>query len=573
MQLLAVNNSGNQINSTEVAVVPIDVLGLDNAVGSPQPVSVLADGGIHTSTVTFGPILDTFGNQVPDGSLVLSSAASCAAVTSAGSCISSAGGQIVNGGASPSGASYRVFTVQNGSVVVTYADQNITSRTGQTQTANVVLLEASSSGAVQSSTELGVVPVLLAGLTTAQGSASPTAVHADGGDYRSQITMSNFKDSTGNPVPDGTVIGLSAASCATVTTSGSCITSAGGKIIGGTTASNNNNFQLFTITNGQVVAQYSSQGVAVSSGQKTAAVQIAPATPQGTVISTTAVGTISVQLMAPSTATVAFNPDDVFSDGGAHLSQITISGLLDANGTPVPDGAKVGLSAVSCAAVTSGGSCITSAGGQILSAGVSPGDGTVVSGNSNFRMFTVAGGQVQSAYSDQSVSSGVNQTQIARVAVVPLDSTGSTVLTTTAFGSGAVNLHGTSSATANGPGTLSISGGGSGTITFSGIKDSAGNTVPDGTIVLATTGNCSTTNTSGSCNSSTGGTISGGTTSTWNGNYQQFTVVSGSVTMTYSAAGASVGTARVQIIPAKSDGTGIGSTSLNGGVWAITITN
>src|SRR6202008_3057910 len=145
---------------------------------------------------------------------------------------------------------------------------------------------------------------------------------------------------------------------------------------GGKTATSNTNFQLFTITNGQVVTQYSSQGVRVSSGEQTAVVAVVAATPQGNIISRTALATVSVQLMAPSTATVAITPVDVFSDGAAHMAQITISGLLDADGvTPVPDGSKVGVTAVNCAALTTAGGCVSSAGGQILPAGVSPGDG------------------------------------------------------------------------------------------------------------------------------------------------------------------------------------------------------
>ena len=574
VQLLAANNSGNQTNRTEVAITSVEVLGLDNAIGSPQPVSILADGGVHTSTVTFGPILDAFGNPVPDGSLVLATAAFCGAITTAGGCVNSVGGQIVNGGASPSGSNYEVFTVQNGSVVVTYADQNITSVPGQSQTANVALVEANASGAVQSRNELGIVPVQLVGLTSAQGTVSPSAVHADGGDYRSNITISNFRDAVGNPVPDGTQVGVTAVNCASLTTAGGCIFSAGGTIIGGTTATSNTNFQLFTITNGQVVTQYSSQGIRVSSGEQTAVIAVVAVTPQGNVISRTALATVSVQLMAPSTATVALTPVDVFSDGAAHMSQITISGLLDADGvTPVPDGSKVGLTVVNCAALTTAGGCIFSAGGQILPAGVSPGDGTVLASNSNFEMFTVSGGKVLAAYSDVGVSTGLNQTQIANIAVVSLDSTGTTVLNRNALGSGGLNLHGTSSTSASGPATLSIGAQGSGAVTFSGIKDSAGNTVPDGTIVLAAIGNCVTLTTAGGCNFSTGGTLSGGTTSTWNSSYQQFTVVNGSVTMTYSVAGATVGTATVQLVPATSTGIGLSRNVLNGGTWAITITN
>jgi len=574
VQLLPATNSGNQIGSTEIAIAPINVLGLDNAIGTAQPASVLADGGIHTSTVTFGPILDTFGNPVPDGSLVLASAAFCAARFSNGNCVNSLGGQIVDGATSPSGSSFKVFTVHNASVSVTYADQNLTSAPGQIQTANVVLLEANSSGAVQSSTELGIVPVLLSGLTTAQATANPSAVHADGGDYRSTVTISNLKDASGNPVPDGTVVAISAAFCASRLTNGNCVNSFGGVIFGGTPMPGNSSFQLFTVTNGQVVAQYSSQGVAVTSGQQTATVQVLTVTPQGSLISSTLVATVAIQLLAPATSTVTVNPVDIFSDGGSHLTQVTITGLLDADGvTPVPDGSKVAISAAFCAARLSNGNCINSVGGQILSGGNSPGDGTTFSGNANFAVFTVAGGKVVAAYADQFITSSANQTQLANVQVLPMNNTATSILTSTEIGLGAVNLHGATSATASGPATLSIGAHGSGAVTFSGIKDSAGNTVPDGTVILATTVSCGTRFSDGNCVGSTGGTLTGGTTSPWSGNYQQFTVVNGSISMTYSVTGASVGTASVQLLPSQPNGTGIGNASLNGGVWSISITN
>ena len=52
---------------------------------------------------------------------------------------------------------------------------------------------------------------------------------------------------------------------------------------------------------------------------------------------------------------------------------------------------------------------------------------------------------------------------------------------------------------------------GTATITFSGIKDSAGNTVPDGANVAVTAVSCGTRNINGGCISSTGGAIAGGT--------------------------------------------------------------
>jgi len=121
--------------------------------------------------------------------------------------------------------------------------------------------------------------------------------------------------------------------------------------------------------------------------------------------------------------------------------------------------------------------------------------------------------------------------------------------------------------------TLSLSAGGAATVTFSGIKDSAGNTVPDGTNVAVTAAPGCLTVTNGSCNSSSGGTISGGTPSPSDSRFQVFTVTNGSISVTYSTAGASVGTATVQAIPANVDGTIIRSLALFGGLWPITITN
>lgn len=140
------------------------------------------------------------------------------------------------------------------------------------------------------------------------------------------------------------------------------------------------------------------------------------------------------------------------------------------------------------------------------------------------------------------------------------------------MGVGSVNLHGATSATASGPATLSMNGTTStGTVTFTGIKDSAGNTVPDGTEVLASVVYCATRDPNFNCIGSTGGTIVDGAASAWNGNYKQFTVTNGSITLTYSTAGASMGTANVQLLGSQPNGTGITPYALIGGVWSINI--
>jgi hypothetical protein len=569
LQLVMVDPSANVLDTHDIAVQNLVLVPPSNAVGSSQPASVLGDGGIHTATVTFAPVLDAYGNTVPDGTVLGVTATGYAAVSN-NAYILSAGGQIVNGTPSSSNSNYKIVTVQGGALTVTYADQNVTATPGQELTANVVVVEANSSGQIPNTNAVAIEPVTIAGLTSARGVASPTAVFANGGDYRSTITLSNFRDAAGNPVPDGTQVAVTAAGSVSVV-GDAYVASAGGVIVGGTPSPFSSNYSLFTITNGQVVLQYSSQGVSVASGSETATISVIPVTPGGSEISNTAVATVSVQLLAPGSANVGFSPVDLTANGNSNQSSVTISGLKDSDGvTPVPNGALVGLTSAPFTAVFNN-AYVQGAGGSISSAGTSPGDGTLATNNSNFQQFTVAGGQVAASYSDLGITAGVGQTVQSYMAVVPLSSTGA-VLTNTAIGVGTVNLHGVTSATANGPATMSLSTNPTASVTFSGIKDSAGNTVPDGTAIAVTVGSSIATNNGGYVQS-TGGTIVNGSPSQSNSNYKIFTTVGGSITVTYSTAGAAVGTASVQAVPATPAGSPIGNSVLNGGVWPITITN
>jgi len=573
LSLVMIDPSSQILDIDAITVHGVILVPPSNAVGSSQPASVLGDGAVHTTTVTFAPILDAYGNTIPDGTNLAVTASNDAAITGGGCCyVNSAGGQIVNGTPSSSGSQYKIITVQGGALTVTYADQNVTAAPGQQLTANVAVLESNSSGQVTNSYAVGFIPVTIAGLTSAQGVASPGVVFANGGDYRSTITFSNFRDAAGNPVPDGTQVAVTAANDGSIVGGGCCyVSSAGGVIIGGTPAPFGSQYSLFTVANGQIVLQYSSQGVSVASGSKTATVQAVAVTPGGSLISSLAVSTVSVQLLAPGSANVTVSPADLTANGNANQSAVTISGLKDSDGiTPVPDGALVGLTSIPSAAIATNGCCyINGAGGTISSAGTSPGDGAVATNNSNFQQFTVAGGKVVASYSDLGITTGVGQTVQAFVSVVPLSSSGA-VLTNTAIGVGTVNLHGVTSTMANGPATMTANT--TASVTFGGIKDSAGNTVPDGTPVAVTVGSSVTIN-NGSYVQSTGGTILNGTPSQSNSNYRIFTTTGGSVNVSYSSAGASVGTAAVQMVPATPAGNIIGNQDLFGGVWAITISN
>jgi hypothetical protein len=554
VQLAMSNTSGTLPSYTNIAIAPIRVTSVSNAIGTAQPGTLIADSGAHTSTITFFPVLDSYGNLLPDGSRVLASANYCAGRDRAGACIPSDGGQILDG-APANQSGYKGFTVQNGTVTVTYSDQNESAIPGQIKTVNVVLMPSNSNGSgVSSFTALGAVTVRLAGTTSAQVSASPVTLYADGADRRSFVTVSNIRDAIGQLVPDGTKI------IATVTR---------GKFVN--SLKNSQNQAYGVVQNGQVVFEYSSEHERAFNGTElTAVVSILAANQSSNWVGGSALANVTIRLIpAVTTAVIAATPVDLFAgDLAPHLSQLVVTGLVQSDGTPLPDGAKVNISAAgSVATMPDGSATIASVGGTILSAGTTPGDGTFMLSNSGYT-FTVAGGQVRAAYSSAQFFYQVNQTADARVFVRAAAVDGG-ILSSRALAVVNIKLRGTTSATASGPSSLGLNGG-TGTVTFSGIRDSAGNIVPDGTVVaVGAQFTCAVRDVAGACMSSVGGTITDGTPS---GIYKLFTVTNGSVSVTYSTAGASVGTARVYITGARADGV-IGATALVGGIFPINITN
>jgi len=577
--------SGGVLDRFAIAVKPLTLVGPMNAVGTATPSQLLTDGALHTAAIRFSPVLDAFGNTLPDGTKVLVSAANQAGVNAAGTFfINSAGGQILEGTLSPTSSIYKVLTVQNGAVTATYSNKDLFLELGQTAVANVVLLLAGNDGERLSQISLGVVSVNLAGLTSAVTSVSPTVLHGDGNDRRSVITVTNLRDAFGNPVPDGTLIGVTAQNQGALNSTGTqFLISAGGSIVGGVSASGlYPYFKLFPVTNGQVVLEYSSTGVTVDQGQKTATIGIVSANANGTVGDRRTIATAQVSLVAPAQGVVEASPADVLADGFQRLSQITLSNLTDNGGLPIPDGSLIGLSVTNQAGLNSAGTqFITSAGGTLTSAGTSPNDGAQAIGSSGslFQSFTVAGGQVRATYSaftpgasPVAITAGVNETKTVNIVAIPLSNNG-TVLTRNSFAVGSIFLRGTSSATASGPVTMSRTGAAQ-TITFTAIKDSAGNTVPDGSLVVASVVNNATLNSAGTqFNASAGGTILDGAASPSGTNFKVFVVQGGAISLTYSASGASTSTTvRVQLAPASADGKIISNRSLAGGVWVITLT-
>jgi len=567
VQVVPGDNTGARIDQQAIGTKPIKILGPMNARGFATQSTIFGDGNLQTTTVRFEHILDTQGNPLPDGSRVVVSAAS--SVTFVGCCfIGSIGGQIVNGDPSPT-ANFKVFTIEDGGIDVLYGNQGIVSGPSETKTANVVLAQAGASGERLSQLALGIVPVQTVGTASAQLMASPSTIFADGNDHRSQITISDIKDLLGRPVPDGTLVGVSARN--SVSFIGCCfIGSQGGTILGGTTAANNANFQVFPVTSGQVVVQYSSQGLNVTD-DRTANVVVVAVNAQSQVISTQAIGVVPVRLVGPMSVTVTVSPADLSAHAPAQTSQITLTDLKSAEGLPLPDGTKVGIS-VNNSATFIGCCFIGSAGGTILSAGTLPDDGTPAANNGNFKVFTVTGGQVRAVYDGTAITAGNNEVKTANVQVVPVSSTNS-VLTTRALGVAPVRINGVASATGSGPATLKLPG--TTTITFSNIRDAAGHVVPDGTPVAASVGNSATF--TGCCfNSSVGGTILNGNASPSGAQWKWFTVSGGAITIDYSTQGVTAGlpaVTRFQLVPARNDGTVYGGATLSGGLFSLTLTN
>jgi hypothetical protein len=570
VQVLSGDAAGARIDQRLIGSASIKVLGPMNARGSADDVSIFGDGNLQTTRVRFEHILDTHGNPLPDGAKVVVSAAN--SVTFVGCCyIGSVGGQIVNGDPSPT-AGFKVFTIEDGGIDVTYGNQGIISGPTETRTANVVLAQAGANGERLSQLALGIVPVQTVGTASATAASFPTAIFSDGNDHRSTITISNVKDLAGRPVPDGTLIGVTAASG--VTYVGCCyIFSAGGTILDGTPAANNGNFKVFPVTNGQVVVQYSSQGILVSEGERIANIAIVAVSAQNNVITTQAIGTTPVRLLAPASVAVAVAPGSLtaHSPSSSQLSQITITDLKSADGLPMPNGAKIGIS-VGNAVTFINGNYNFSAGGTILSSGTNPDDGTPAPNNGNFKVFTVSGGQVHAVYDGSTIAAGTGEVKTAIVQVVPVSSTNN-VLTTHALGTAPIRINGVASTTASGPATLKIAN--TATVTFSNIRDAAGNVVPDGTPVAVTAQNA-VTHTSGNYNFSAGGTIANGNVSPSAPYWKWFTVQGGSISVEYSTQGVTAGlpaVTRLQIVPARNDGTVYGGATLSGGSFSITLTN
>jgi hypothetical protein len=381
--------NGRRVSQTRIGVRFLPLLAPAHAVGSSSPPSIFADGNLRTATVTFSPVIDAFGNHLPDGARVLVSALNLEGQLGGIGIPSVTGARILNGEI-PTAGQHRIFPVEDGAVAAILGIENVASAVGRVQEANVVLLVAGPTGNIVDREVLGVVPVKLPGTTSGAAIASPAFLEADGSDRRASITVSNLRDALGNPVPDGALVAVSAQFCA-ARVGGLCInpdvaaTIASGEALPSLPVG----ARAFTVTAGQIVAELSASGISVASGSRTAIVQVFPIRSTGAALAPNeALASVEVELMPVGIDRVEAAPLSVFASGNPSLSSITV------RLTAIPDGSQVALTAENCAAESSTGACIASAGGALSSAGLAPGDGEPAS-DPRFRLFTVSGGEVR----------------------------------------------------------------------------------------------------------------------------------------------------------------------------------
>ncbi len=499
---------------------------------------LLADGADRRFPVTFT------GLNLPDGTKVGVTAVNHGTNYN-GHPVGSAGGSII-GGESSNYSGFKVFTIQNGKVTVTYSDSGIVYGPGITNTARIQLVPANDQNHITSFNAISVAEVQLAGISTGSFILSQASVIADGSANTVHFTLTDIRDALGNLVPDGTKVGVTAVNHGT-NYNGHPVSSAGGSIIGGEN-SNYSGFKVFTVQNGRVEGEYSTGSIVVSGQEtKTARLQAVVAMPNNHIGSFSSFAVTPIILSAPfsDASEVVVSPGSIVADGGNNTVQITFLNLRDALGNLVPDGTKVGVTAVNHG-TNYNGHPVSSAGGSII--------GGENSNYSGFKVFTVQNGKVTVTYSDSGIVLGPGITKTARIQLVPANDQNH-ITSFNAISVAEVQLAGISTGSFILSQASVIADGSANTVhfTLTDIRDALGNLVPDGTKVGVTAVNHGT-NYNGHPVSSAGGSIIGGENSNYSG-FKVFTVQNGKVEGEYSTgsivvSGQQTKTARLQAVVA-----------------------
>ena len=219
-----------------------------------NPPGLFANGRVPT-TVTFSNIVNPDGSLVPNGTRVAITAEPSFAPSAVGGAISgSTIGPSIDG-------RFLLFETLGAEVPIFYTPPDLTGLpSGATETGIIQLASVDADG--RPVRLIGRATVTLFGIGSATVLANPTSLLADG------VSTSNLtvtvRDKDGNPVPDGTPVGVTVAPVYSVST-------AGGTIIDGVTSTADPRVQIFTTVGGQFTASYRSPA---TRGSGTAVIQV-----------------------------------------------------------------------------------------------------------------------------------------------------------------------------------------------------------------------------------------------------------------------------------------------------------
>src|SRR5260370_12660255 len=186
----------------------------EGAIVSASPGSLYADGGDHRSHVAI-VLRDSSGSILPDGTRAAISVAPSGSIV--GCCyVSSAGGSLLNGAASPNGGNYVLGTMSGGRISLDYSDSGVSVGTNQTQAAVVQVLPVNSAGSISSFNAIGTATITLVRAAGADINPAQPSVPQISPAQPLQVTIQDVHDARGNLVPDGANIGLSVAASDTI---------------------------------------------------------------------------------------------------------------------------------------------------------------------------------------------------------------------------------------------------------------------------------------------------------------------------------------------------------------------
>ena len=229
--------------------------------------------------------------------------------------------------------------------------------------------------------------------TSAAVTTNPASVFANGL-IPTTVTISNIRDQSGVLVPNGTIIAVTAQPVFN-------LSSVGGTISGPTVGiSPDGRFLLFSTLGAEVTLSYTPPDrTDLSPGSTvTGVVQVASVDLDNRPVNR--IGFRSVTLFGVNSAGVAANPTVLPADG-VSTSTLTVT-VRDRNNNLVPDGTRVGLTALPVFSSTTAGGTIT--------------DGTTSTGDPRLQLFTTTGGPFTATYqSPARIGSGTAIVQVMTV--------------------------------------------------------------------------------------------------------------------------------------------------------------